>query len=101
MSTGKVQLETMLGMMLHYGTILASVVIVLGLALTLGSAAAGWRVATVGIVLFILLPVARVGVMTFFFLRSGDYRFGSIAALVMAIMLLSFVLGVGCNQEYR
>jgi uncharacterized membrane protein len=96
MSTGRaapVQLEYILGMMLHYGTALASVVIALGLALSLELGAAGWRVATAGIVLFILLPVARVGAMLCFFVRRGDYKFGSIAALVMSIMLLSFFLG--------
>jgi uncharacterized membrane protein len=86
-------LERSLGRLLQYGTVLASAVIALGLALALGSGPAGWRIATFGIVLFILLPVARVGAMLFFFLRGRDYKFGSIAALVMAIMLLSFFLG--------
>jgi uncharacterized membrane protein len=51
------------------------------------------RVAAFGLVLFILLPVVRVGAMLIFFLRAGEYKFGAIAALVMSIILLSFYLG--------
>jgi uncharacterized membrane protein len=87
------RLETALGALLYCGTILASAVIALGLALTVGLGAAGMRVATFGLVLFILLPVMRVGAMLIFFLRAGEYKFGAIAALVMSIVLLSFYLG--------
>ena len=90
------RLERSLARLLQGGTILASVVIALGLAaafLSPETGGAGWRVATAGIVMFILLPVARVAAMLLFFLRSGDYEFGAIAALVMSIMLLSFFLG--------
>jgi uncharacterized membrane protein len=97
MSTGTprpmVELEHILGMLLHYGTILASAIIAAGLALSPEFGAAGWRAATAGIALFILLPVARVAAMLFYFLRTGDYKFGAIAALVMSIILLSFFLG--------
>jgi uncharacterized membrane protein len=91
------RLERSLARLLQGGTILASAVIALGLAavplLSPEMGGAGWRVATAGIVVFILLPVARVAAMLLFFLRSGDYEFGAIAALVMSIMLLSFFLG--------
>lgn len=86
-------MESALGALLYYGTILASAVIALGLALALWLGAAGTRVATAGLVIFILLPVARVAAMLIFFLRAGDYKFGAIAALVMSIILLSFILG--------
>jgi uncharacterized membrane protein len=82
-----------LGTLLHYGTLLASAVVASGLALAPGLGAPGMRVATAGLVLFILLPVVRVGVMLMFFLRAGDYKFGAIAALVLSIILLSFFLG--------
>jgi uncharacterized membrane protein len=85
--------EPALGSLLYYGTILASAVIALGLALALWLGAAGMPVATAGLVIFILLPVARVAAMLIFFLRAGDYKFGAIAALVMSIILLSFFLG--------
>jgi uncharacterized membrane protein len=83
-----------LGTLLHYGTLLASAVVASGLALALGLGAPGLRVATAGLVLFILLPVVRVAVMLMFFLRAGDYKFGAIAALVLSIILFSFFLGV-------
>jgi uncharacterized membrane protein len=89
------RLESALGALLYYGSILASAVIALGLALALWLGAAGMRVATAGLVIFILLPVARVAAMLIFFLRTGDYKFGAIAALVMSIILLSFFLGAG------
>jgi uncharacterized membrane protein len=76
------------------GTLLASAVIASGLALALGLGAPGLRVASAGLVLFILLPAVRVAVMLMFFLRAGDYEFGAIAALVLSIILLSFFLGV-------
>jgi uncharacterized membrane protein len=91
--TSPPRLERALGALLYYGTILASAVIALGLALAVGLGEAGMRVAAFGLVLFILLPVVRVGAMLIFFLRAGEYKFGAIAALVMAIILLSFFLG--------
>jgi uncharacterized membrane protein len=87
------RLEPALGTLLHYGTLLASAVIASGLALALGLGPPGMRVATVGLLLFILLPVVRVGVMLMFFLRAGDYKFGAVAALVLSIIVLSFFLG--------
>ena len=88
------RLEPALGALLYYGTVLASAVIALGLALAVGLGTAGMRVAAFGLVLFILLPVVRVAAMLIFFLRAGEYKFGAIAALVMSIILLSFYLGV-------
>jgi len=87
------RLEQTLGALLHYGTLIASSVIALGLALALGVGATGLRVATAGLVLFILLPVVRVALMLILFLRAREYKFGAIAALVMSIILLSFFLG--------
>jgi uncharacterized membrane protein len=88
------RLERALGALLHYGTLLASAVIALGLVLALSVGATGLRVATAGLVLFILLPVVRVAAMLLFFLRTREYKFGAIAALVMSIILLSFFLGI-------
>ncbi len=86
-------LERGLGRLLHYGTYTASCVIALGLALAPASSIRGLRIATAGIVLFILLPVARVGAMLVFFLRERDYRFSAIAALVLLIVICSFLVG--------
>ena len=87
------QLEHVLGRLLHYGTLLASAVIAAGLLIAPAAGATGFRIATSGIVLFILLPVVRVGAMLIFFLRERDYRFGAIAALVLLIILFSYLVG--------
>ena len=51
------------------------------------------RLVTIGIALFILLPVLRVVLMLIVFLRERDYRFSAIAALVLTILLVGFVVG--------
>ena len=51
------------------------------------------RIASAGIALFILLPVIRVIVMLFAFLRDRDYRFSVIAAFVLAVTLLGLLVG--------
>ena len=87
------QLENLLGKLLHYGTLAASGIIALGLALGLAVGPLGMGVATAGIGLFILLPALRVAVMLIFFLRARDYRYGAIAALVLLIISVSFFVG--------
>jgi uncharacterized membrane protein len=57
------------------------------------------RIATVGIALFILLPTLRVLLMLLVFLRERDYRFTAIAALVLAIILLGFAVGMRPTTE--
>jgi uncharacterized membrane protein len=86
-------MEKTLGAMLHFGTCLATLVIALGLVVAIPSAAAGMRIAAVGIALFIALPVARVAAMLLFFLISRDYRFSAIAAAVLAIIYFSYRVG--------
>jgi uncharacterized membrane protein len=51
------------------------------------------RIAAAGIALFIVLPLARVATMLVFFARSRDYRFSGIAALVLGIILFSYLVG--------
>ncbi|MFT4068407.1 DUF1634 domain-containing protein [Paraburkholderia sp.] len=99
------RLEHWLANLLHYGTWLASITIATGLALTLalpaaptGTAAshatsAGMSVMTAGVALFILLPIMRLILMLGVFLRRRDYRFGAIAALVLAIVAVGLVVG--------
>ena len=85
------------------GTWLASGVIGLGLALALFDSRfsspnlamlRGMRIATIGIAIFILLPVVRVIVMLVVYLRDHDYRFSAIALLVLTIIVLGFVVGL-------
>ena len=90
-------LEPLLGGVLHYGSWLASTVIAAGLVLALSAhnlaGLASMRLVAIGIALFILLPVLRVVLMLIVFLRERDYRFSAIAALVLTILLVGFVLG--------
>jgi uncharacterized membrane protein len=53
----------------------------------------GWQVVMVGIGLFILLPITRVILMLALFARIREYKFAAIAALVLAIILASLVIG--------
>jgi hypothetical protein len=95
------RLEELLAGLLRYGSWSASAAIGLGFLLALvGSdssarnpATAAHRIATIGIVLFILLPMLRVLVMFLVFLRERDFRFACVAASVLAIILLGIVLG--------
>jgi uncharacterized membrane protein len=96
------RLEQLLAILLRCGSWLASAAIAVGFALALlGSNPRPWnlaippnmRIATGGIVLFILLPVLRVLLMLLVFVRERDLRLISIAGLVLAIILLGIVLG--------
>ena len=96
------RLERLLAELLRRGTWLATGVIALGLALLL----IGWpdstvavtmtsaRIVNLGVALFILLPVLRVLLMIIVFVRDGDYCFGAIATLVLAIIILGAALGM-------
>jgi uncharacterized membrane protein len=86
-------LEGVLANVLQYGTWLASAAIVAGLALALTGSRMGTHDITIGIALFILLPVLRVAVMLVVFLRERDYRFSAIAATVLTIIGVGFALG--------
>ena len=96
-------LEQSLAALLRYGSWSASAAIGLGYALALiGShsparnlaALPNVRIVSVGIVLFILLPILRVLLMFLFFVRERDFRFAFISGMVLAIILLGIFLGV-------
>jgi len=95
------RLEELLAALLRYGTWLASATIGLGFAFALLDSSRmpnlailpNMRIATAGIVLFILLPSLRVLLMLAFFLRERDFRLAAIAGLVLAMILLGMVLG--------
>ncbi|CAB3776127.1 hypothetical protein LMG28614_00151 [Paraburkholderia ultramafica] len=56
-------------------------------------AAAGMSIVTMGIALFILLPIMRLILMLGVFLHQRDYRFSAIAALVLAIVAAGLLVG--------
>ena len=77
---------------LSRGTWLASAAIALGLLLP-SLTQQGTRIVTVGLALFILLPVLRVMLMLVAFLRARDFPLTAVAALVLAIIGLSVAVG--------
>lgn len=96
------KLERALAATLCWGTWVASSVVGVGLMLAMADSQAAvremavqrdMRIASAGISLFIFLPVIRIIVMLFAFLRDRDYRFSLIAALVLAITLLGLLAG--------
>jgi len=105
---GSAQLEWLLAGMLHYGTSLASAVIGFGLGLALIESRFGgsklailrdMRIVSIGIALFILLPVVRVIVMFIVYLRQRDYRLAAIALLVLTTILLAFTVGLAGSRH--
>jgi hypothetical protein len=100
-------LECLLAGTLYYGTLMASVVVCVGLGLAMIDSRFGaprlaisrdMRIATIGIALFILLPVARVIVMLVAYFRQRDYRLSAIALLVLMVILLGLVVGVASRR---
>jgi uncharacterized protein DUF1634 len=93
-------LDQLLATVLHRGTWIGSSVIAVGLALPMARwpeasfPMMGTWIITVGILLLIVLPVLRVLLMLIVFVRERDFRFGAIAMLVLAIILLGSVLSV-------
>lgn len=96
------RLEELLAALLRGGSWVASAAIGLGFALALIDFRFGTRnlaflpnmgIAMTGIVLFILLPILRVLLMLFVFIRQSNFRLAGAALLVLAIILLGIVLG--------
>jgi hypothetical protein len=88
------RLERQLAIVLRVGTWLASGVVAVGLAMPSST-----RIVTVGIALFIALPIVCVALMLLSFLRHGDYRIAVVAALVLAVIVLGFVVGIRTNAS--
>jgi uncharacterized membrane protein len=80
--------------LLQYGTWAASAVVAAGIVLALTGSSVGVRVMSVGIAILILLPVFRVALMLWYFLRARDYRFGAIAGVVLLVIGLGCALGI-------
>jgi uncharacterized membrane protein len=93
------ELERRLALLLRYGTWLGSLVIAVGLGLTWippteGSPVnLGMGIVTLGVAIFIFLPITRVALMLAVFLCDRDYRFAAIALTVLTVIALGAVLG--------
>lgn len=88
-------LEGTLATALRQGTRIATGVVAAGLlvAAFASSGRATWSMGVVnaGILLFIMLPTARVVLMMLAFLKDRDYRFAAIAAGVLTIIVLGLL----------
>jgi uncharacterized membrane protein len=90
------RIEAVLARALAVGTWLISAVITAGLLLSFFPAGMpyAWQVVMIGIGLFVLLPITRVILMLALFAGIREYKFAAVAALVLAIILASLVIGV-------
>jgi uncharacterized membrane protein len=93
----RLRIESLLAGVLNAGTWLASVVIAVGLVLSLVQKrtlfTTGSEIVTAGIGLFILLPILRVILLIAVFVKERDYKFAVAAALVLVIIFASFAIG--------
>jgi uncharacterized membrane protein len=106
MSSNKMKparIELLLARLLSVGTCVASAVIAVGLVLSLFNERAALPIATqlvtVGIVLFILLPILRVLLMFTIYLKDRDYQFAVAAAVVFFIIFTGCAIGI--LSKYR
>jgi len=94
--------DGMIAGLLWYGTLIASAVIGAGIFLgvldpldpSLELAHIGYHLVMVGVVIFVLLPVARVALMFVMFLHARDHAYTAISALVLVIIGLGLVSGL-------
>jgi len=88
--------ERRIAALLHYGTWLASGVIAAGLLAQwlLGEPPWAGLLASVGIGVFIALPVLRVALMLAIFLRERDYLYSALALAVLAIIAVALAVGL-------
>ena len=89
-------LNRSLASLLDLGTVVSCGLIATGMVLPAFSASAqiGAHFISAGIVLLIVLPTLRVIVMGAWFLFNRDVNFAGIAALVLAIIIISTLLGI-------
>ena len=93
------RLEDRLARLLWLGTLSGCALIGAGLLWTLAvhppiSAHAAYALMNAGILLLILLPIVRVGLMLSVFLRERDLRFSTAAAAVLLIIAISLAVGL-------
>ena len=101
MSSQKIKpapLESLLAGVLNVGTCVSSVVIGVGLVLSLFNQRASLPIATqlvtAGIGLFILLPILRVILMFTIYVKDRDYQFAVAAAVVLLIIFAGCAVGI-------
>jgi hypothetical protein len=92
------RLERLLAALLHYGTWAGACAMAAGIALRWSASAAlalfGGAALTAGVCIIILLPVARLMLMLAVYTVERDYRFASIAAFVLLVVIAGCVAGI-------
>jgi uncharacterized membrane protein len=92
------RLNRRLAWLLGAGSWASCGLIAVGMILSASGAGPRWESAhfvSAGIVLLIVLPALRVAMMGVWFLFSRDLAFALVAALVLAIIIASTLLGSG------
>lgn len=85
-------LEHRIAVLLRYGTWLSSMVIAIGMGMNFFAATNGYFFVKLGVALFILLPITRVLLTIFLFLKERDYLYAVIAAVVLAVIIAGMLL---------
>jgi uncharacterized membrane protein len=88
------RLEPRLGATLRIGTWVASAVIAGGLVWPVFHAAGGQAIVMTGIAIIIVLPVVRVALMFCAFVKTRDFRFVAVAAVVLLMIGLGVLAGL-------
>ncbi len=93
--------EQIVAALLWYGTWFASALVAAGMLLgvvplqfPLLLPLTGHDLVKLGVAVFILLPITRVGLMLAIFLRERDWIYAMIAALVLAIIAIGVIVEV-------
>lgn len=110
------QIENTIGKILRYGVLLSSLVMIIGLILYIIMGSTGYSetfhyrsinelfngiislkpyaIMMLGLLMLILTPVLRVVVSIYSFYKEHDYLYVYITALVLIILIISFIIGV-------
>lgn len=87
------RMEQLIARLLQAGVLASGVLLVAGAALGAAAPAAGTRLLTAGLLVLIATPVLRVAVSVAVFARQGDRTFVLVTGGVLALLVLSFLLG--------
>jgi uncharacterized membrane protein len=108
-------MEKAITICLRVGVTVSSIIILLGLVMFLVTGNSGYAdnyfpstpveifkgfialksyaIILTGLIILILTPVLRVGVSIFVFVKEKDYLYAKISSVVLAILIISFLLG--------
>jgi uncharacterized membrane protein len=95
-TTETARLETFLGRILTWGTIVSTSLLATGLLLELAgvASAVGLGLTNAGIVILMATPLARVVASVGEYVRGRDWLFAALTGLVLVILLGSLVVAI-------